>query len=58
MDLEHEVVLLRKSEVVSPSHDVRRFDLLQKELAEKERKICELEDFIVEQDEVNGNNYK
>lgn len=55
-DLEHEVVLLRQPGKTSPSHDVKRFetilDALQKQLEEKETKICELEDFIVEQDEV------
>lgn len=55
-DLEHEVVLLRRPRKIIPSHDVKRFetilDSLQKQLEEKEDKICELEDFIVEQDEV------
>ena len=55
-DLEHEVVLLRRPRKITPSHDVKRFetilDSLQKQLEEKEDKICELEDFIVEQDEV------
>ena len=57
-DLEHEVVLLRRIGRTSSSHDVKRFetmlDLLQKQLEEKEKKICELEDFIVEQDEVRS----
>ena len=56
MDLQHELALLRKSVNVSPSHDVKRFetslDSLSIELEEKESRICELEDFIVEQDEV------
>lgn len=57
-DLEHEVVLLRRPGKISPSHDVKRFetilDSLQKQLEDKENKICELEDFIVEQDEVRS----
>ena len=57
MELEREVALLRKAGKISPSHDVRRFesnlDSLYMELDEKEKKICELEDFIVEQDEVS-----
>lgn len=55
-DLEHEVVLLHRPRKIIPSHDVKRFetilDSLQKQLEGKEDKICELEDFIVEQDEV------
>ena len=50
------MVLLRRPGKTSPSHDVKRFETilesLQKQLEEKEAKICELEDFIVEQDEV------
>ena len=57
-DLEHEVVLLRRPGKISPSHDVKRFetilDSLQKQLEERENKICELEEFIVEQDEVRS----
>ena len=51
-------MLLRKSGRISPSQDVKRFEItldlesLHKQLEEKENKICELEDFIVEQDEV------
>jgi hypothetical protein len=56
-DLECEVVLLRRPGKTSPSHDVKRFETilesLQKQLEEKETKIGELEDFIVEQDEVS-----
>ena len=51
------MVLLRKIGKISPAHDVKRFETtlepLHKQLEEKEMRICELEDFIVEQDEVN-----
>lgn len=57
-ELEHEVVMLRRPGKTSPSYDVKRFetilDSLQKQLEEKESRICELEDFIVEQDEVRS----
>ena len=56
--MESEVVLLRRLGKTSPSHDVKRFETilesLQKQLEDKETKICELEDFIVEQDEVRS----
>lgn len=52
------MVLLRRPGKTSPSHDVKRFETilesLQKQLEDKETKICELEDFIVEQDEVRS----
>ena len=48
--------MLRKAGQNSPSYDVKRYetmlDSLHKQLEEKEKRICELEDFIVEQDEV------
>lgn len=55
------MALLRKFGKIGLAHDVKRFETtlepLQRQLEEKEMRICELEDFIVEQDEVNQFNY-
>ena len=49
--------MLHKFGEIGPAHDVKRFETtlepLHRQLEEKEMRICELEDFIVEQDEVN-----